>query len=63
MGEVLTLLLIAGFKILRRTQQLLSVKYVWRSKNCLEFSIAYQAEEGLKFLDDHFIQVQISKLI
>ena len=36
---------------------------VWRSKNCLEFSIAYQAEKGLKFLVDHFIQVQISKLI
>ena len=36
---------------------------VRRSKNCLEFSIPYQAEEGLKFLDHHFIQVQISKLI
>ena len=34
-----------------------------RIENCLVFSIAYQAEEGLKSLDDHFIHVQISQLI
>ena len=51
---LLVLLLIAGFKILRGTQRLFSVKYLCgEAKNCLEFSIAYQAEKGLKFLDVH----------